>query len=756
MVRWRHSLFLRVLGAVLVAGFVAVGVGIWSVSVLLERHEEASLVEHVLKTAEERARDIEHRRALALAHLRTVVITVQAGRFQDVSRAADTTAVALLAWEGDEEILEAAASPEALARLRRMLAGSPAEEREEVVCLQELGLRACSLVSLEGVLWAPRGWQLIIDERLELPGATAVREGHMVVANVPLGDGGLRVAAPLAPAMDAAMELSRRSAAWSAWALFPLLLLAWALARALALPVQRLARAVQETEEGVVPLPPLPADEIGKLGHAIEAMSLRLAEDVRGLRSAVRLGQRSQVDDGPTQVLEELREALEATGGPWVVVGEAEQDAVLQGLGTTVDELAQLREGDEASVRFGSRVVVPLYDGERDYGLLVSEENLDEHATRFAELMARTAVERMRNAALVRQAMVGEKLTVLGRMAASVAHEMNTPLAFVRANLLALRDELGDAGGQSIPDALLGVERLVRIVRDLSAISTGGSTKVSAERVELGELCRQTVRMARARRSRGEVQVHVSRQAWVECDRGRVEQVVLNLINNALDAIDDDGRVDVRVSSEGGEVSVAVFDDGSGVPEKVRDKLFEAFYTTKGHAGTGLGLYLSRSFIEAHDGSLEYRPREDRGSVFEIRMPQAAAIAFSSMPPARRPMSVAPDVLPKVLVIDDEPALVRAMLRWLGRRVNASGTSEPEEALHRLKTECFDLVLCDMHMPGMNGAQLVEQLRKTVPSMVDRVVIVTGDTTEPPSGLRVVRKPLDPQVLETLLAGGIA
>lgn len=294
----------------------------------------------------------------------------------------------------------------------------------------------------------------------------------------------------------------------------------------------------------------------------------------------------------------------------------------------------------------------------------------------------------------------------------------------------------------------------MRIVRDLSAISVGGSA-VSSEVVDLTRLCRDMVRMARARRPNGTIDVVSGGDVRVECDRGRIEQVVLNLVNNALDAVGDDGHVEVHVAKLGERVVLEVSDDGPGIPQDVKDKLFEAFYTTKGQGGTGLGLYLSRSFVEAHGGELSIPKTGPEGTTFRVRLPAALEPKErESTPPALASVQGAPRPRtgrPRVLVVDDEPAVVRAMKRWLKRRADVTGTTDPHEALRLLERERFELVLCDMNMPGMSGRELAEALRERDPALADRVVIVTGSSGTPPPELRVVRKPLDAEVLDQLL-----
>lgn len=767
---WRRSLFARVALVVTAAGLVAIAVATLTIVLLVRQHEEATLVDAAVEGAVRRRDEVQQRVDLARAQLRAVAFAVQAGRLLEVPATAENTADAILAFRDGVEVLEAAASEEAASRLRGLADPEDADitfDGEAVVVAEQVGdVRAYALVELGPALVGPAGWTVGLVDHLDETGGGVVAHLQAAQSRVhavaPFMEGrAVRVDAPLAPAREAAFAITRRMALWSSLAVVPLLFLAWVFSRAVTRPVRHLARAVREARDGPVPLPALSDDEIGDLGNAIAAMSERLHEDARALRNAVQFSRKAEVDDGPQRVLGELRLALDGSLVPWIVVASPAHDELLASHGASPAWLAKQTTSEAATspgcvavTLVAGAVAIPLHDGERDHGVILTEGPVDAQSVRFAELLARTAVVRLRNAALARQAMVGEKLGLLGRLSAGVAHEMNTPLAFIQANLLALEEELDGEARSSITDARLGVERLVRIVRDLSAISVGGSA-VSSEVVDLTRLCRDMVRMARARRPNGTIDVVSGGDVRIECDRGRIEQVVLNLVNNALDAVGADGHVEVHVAKLGERVVLEVSDDGPGIPQDVKDKLFEAFYTTKGQGGTGLGLYLSRSFVEAHGGELSIPKTGPEGTTFRVRLPAALEPKErESTPPALASVQGAPRPRagrPRVLVVDDEPAVVRAMKRWLKRRADVTGTTDPHEALRLLERERFELVLCDMNMPGMSGRELAEALRERDPALADRVVIVTGSSGTPPPELRVVRKPLDAEVLDQLL-----
>jgi len=767
----RSTLFSRVLVVVVVAGVVAVAASTLAAGMIVHDHEEAGLAEATLADAERRAARISNRLEVARGRLLAAAFAVHANRLLAVPSAAEETTAALLAFQGGEEVLEAARDERALAALRA--AGEPGPEgvaflgRHAVLEVRIDDVRAVGLIDLASALGAPPGTRVRVarwsgDGDPALSAQRSV-DGQRVRAEVPLEAGHVLVVdAPLAPARSAAAAVTARLLGWSSLALIPLLVLAWLLSRAVTGPVRRLSSAVRAAD-GPVELPPLRDDEIGDLGAAIQQMSAQLHADARAMRVAVRFGRQGRVDDRAPRVLAQLSDAFAKLSDAWTVVVSPAHREALAVLGTSPELILDRRETTRSSVpeippadavrMVSGHVVIALDDGERLHGVVIGSPAATDRELKMAEIVVRTALERLRNATLGRRLIASEKLAVLGRLAASVAHEMNTPLAFVKANLFAMEPDVGLPGRAALDDARLGVDRLERIVRDLTALSAGGAM-VSHEAADLGSLVRDMVKMARARRPQGSVDVVAEPNAYTECDRGRIEQVLLNLVNNALDAVGERGNVVVRVRRWRDQVRVEVEDDGPGVSDEVRRDLFEAFVTSKGHQGTGLGLYLSRSFAEAHGGSLELVRSDASGTVFRLELPASAAPkAHSTQPPslASSPPAAHGGRIPRVLVVDDEPALVRAMTRWLTPRARVTGTTEPRRALELIRREPFDLILCDMHMPDMNGRELVAQLRGRDPEAADRVVIVTGSGGAPPPGLRVVRKPIGPKVLDQLI-----
>jgi signal transduction histidine kinase/CheY-like chemotaxis protein/HAMP domain-containing protein len=666
---------------------------------------------------------------------------------------------AIVAWEAGAELIEASRDDDALAALRD--AGELAEGVREVrggfvtVAAQTGDVTVGGVVPW-GIGQLPEGWSVSLEEGSNTPGLMARRRGDAATAIAPtLGDLALHVEAPLGPARAAVAEMASRVVLFSALTLLPLLVLAWALSRAVTSPVRRLAEAVSLWRDDA-PLDPgeLPDDEIGDLGRAIAQMSARVHADAKALRAAARFSRHARGDDTPERVLLELEALLAETIGRWRVLRAPEYQDILTVDAPRRPPASSFAGGSEhpeparKTLPDGTEAVV-IDDDENVAGVLLSEGVPPPEEVALLGLFARTAEARLRAARLSRRNLTQEKLATIGELAASVAHEMNTPLAYVKANLLSLQDDGLDAEIEEVVvDALSGVERLSRIVRDLSAATAGGDL-ARFECIDLGDVVREMGRVAAARGRGTPVRVVAEVSTPIECDRGRIEQVVLNLLNNALDVVSLDGRVEARVGRIGDRVYVEVEDDGPGIPDDVREKLFDAFFTTKGERGTGLGLHISRSFVEAHGGTLDVTRTGPAGTVFRVELPTLAAPEHrATMGPGSDPVPP-PKVRARLLVVDDEPAIVRALSRWLKREADVTGVTSPVEALEVLKRERFDLVLCDLHMPELSGDELARQVR----GMADapRVVVVTGSNVEAPEDLTFLRKPIEPKQLRRLL-----
>ena len=234
------------------------------------------------------------------------------------------------------------------------------------------------------------------------------------------------------------------------------------------------------------------------------------------------------------------------------------------------------------------------------------------------------------------------RLAAVGELAAGIAHEINNPLAYIGANLRALREhwfaladawrgdvakldlaELFDEGAAMLDDSLEGVERTAGIVRDVRAFSHGGAD--ANERFDPNEVLDRALRVAapQLRRS-AQIEREYGEVPLVEGARRELEQVFLNLIVNAAQAIDGTGVVRVRTSVVDDAVEIAVADSGRGIAPEHIERIFDPFFTTKPVGeGTGLGLSISHEIVRRHGGRIDVASELGRGTEFRVRLPIA-------------------------------------------------------------------------------------------------------------------------------------
>ena len=228
-----------------------------------------------------------------------------------------------------------------------------------------------------------------------------------------------------------------------------------------------------------------------------------------------------------------------------------------------------------------------------------------------------------------------ERLALVGQLAAGAAHEVNNPLSYVKSNVTWVRQALARNGDdtvelvQALAESETGLARIQAIVADLRAFSRGDLART--ETCDPAQAVHEAVRLASMRVGRAaRVSAAVPRAARpVRMSRTRLVQALVNLLVNAADAVEGagrcDGHVTVKLVDDADHVVVSVADDGPGIPPSVAGHLFEPFFTTKGAQGTGLGLALTREYVERYGGTVEASDAPGGGAVFTLRLARAAA-----------------------------------------------------------------------------------------------------------------------------------
>ena len=394
------------------------------------------------------------------------------------------------------------------------------------------------------------------------------------------------------------------------------------------------------------------------------------------------------------------------------------------------------------------------------------------HAVERARLREDAARQREHRRNLERMVASHERLAAVGRLASGVAHEINNPAAFISANLetsqrlvRSLEERLGPFDPalltlrECIEESAIGIERVASIVQDLRTFARPNREDVELVRLEdVLETCRSV--MAGQFRQDIRLEVVLDPTPEIAAHRGKLVAVVSNLLMNAIAAIQSSptgrGTVRVETASNAGEVILAVTDTGEGIPEALHDRVFEPFFTTKGRQGTGLGLSLSLEVAKAHRGYLELESEVGRGTRVTLRLPRDTGLRA----PVTRLVTEAPEDRPAVvLVVDDEPLVLKSVERLLGRDYEVLCASGAQEAQAIVSHASYvDVLLCDLGMPETDGTQLYEQLCERDPSWAERILFFTGGavTSRIRSFLRdhavpVIRKPARRRELESAI-----
>ena len=357
------------------------------------------------------------------------------------------------------------------------------------------------------------------------------------------------------------------------------------------------------------------------------------------------------------------------------------------------------------------------------------------------------------------------RFAAAGELLAGVAHEVNNPLMAIAAhaeNRLA-DPTITEEQRAEMTQILRQARRAAKLLRGLLRFVRATEREVGM--VNLNDVVRGALDLVSYRFGVDEITVGGRLDPALPAVQGdaiKLEQVLVNLLSNAIEAlrgVDRPRRLTVDSWAQEGRVLVAVEDGGRGVAPEVAPRLFRPFATTKGRRGTGLGLYISRQIAREAGGDLVLDTETGRGARFVVSLPVAVgpepAGARSSGPRRARPGEASLRDL-RILIVDDEDAVRRPMAKYLTRR-GAQVTEAPdgEAALARLRDGAFDVILADLRMPRMGGVELYARLEQAHPEVAARVLFLSGDISQlaepgntPVARERVLVKPVELSELE--------
>lgn len=370
------------------------------------------------------------------------------------------------------------------------------------------------------------------------------------------------------------------------------------------------------------------------------------------------------------------------------------------------------------------------------------------------------------------------RLAAVGTLAVGVAHEVNNPSAYLMTNfsvmeerIAELRDALKSPNGAARPaidmicqelsdivqDGKDGVRRITTIVRGLqnfTKVETNAVTLVNLNEVAeqaCSLILREIVQRATLIKNLNEVPAIVGEPT-------KLTQIITSLLLNAATAVErsshDFREVEITTNHVENHIVLRVRDTGDGIPEAIQKRIFDPFFTTqKTGQGHGLGLSISADIAHQHNGEVRLAHTSAAGSVFELVLPVNTGLKLTQ----KTDTSSSKNKL-RVLVIDDEVPLLKAYQRLLGRTHDVHTTSGGAEAISLFKNDQqWDLVICDMLMPGVDGSAVWDWVDANTPSLRERFYFSTGGAfTERAQALeerfegRILRKPFSREDLEKL------
>jgi len=327
-----------------------------------------------------------------------------------------------------------------------------------------------------------------------------------------------------------------------------------------------------------------------------------------------------------------------------------------------------------------------------------------------------------------------EKLSAIAELVASIAHEINNPLTSVigYAELLQALDtdpRVKEYSKTIVENAV----RIHRIIEDLLIFAS--ERPLEKVPVNLVELIESALKLAHVQLQSDHIKLLTEltpNLPRIMADPRQIQKVLLNLIDNARRAIvraRKGSRITVRVQANHTHLRISVSDDGPGIPPEIMPRIFDPLFSTKEVGeGPGLGLSISYGIVRQHGGRIRAESTPGQGATFFIDLP--------IIPPARTLDTAQPLLTDagrrqdekSILIIDDEAELANLVASVLTTEGWAVDTAlDGQTAVVKLEQRSYDLVICDMAMPGLSGLQLYERLRFKCPAQATRIIFLTSD-----------------------------
>ncbi|WP_421946729.1 hybrid sensor histidine kinase/response regulator transcription factor [Phaeodactylibacter xiamenensis] len=319
-----------------------------------------------------------------------------------------------------------------------------------------------------------------------------------------------------------------------------------------------------------------------------------------------------------------------------------------------------------------------------------------------------------------------------------VSHEFRTPLTLIIDPLEQVLEQhkAEDWLGRQLHLMHFNARRLLLLVNqvlDINALETG-KVGLRKEPVPLGQMTKHICDTFRGQAAKHQLELYFADElpeAWYEADKDKLEKIIYNLISNAIKFNKPGGQVRVALSQkpDNGKVQLTVADTGQGIAPEVREKVFERFYKSEQTKGTGIGLSLTKSLVEAMGGSIRLQSQPDSGTTFTLLLPlkpvgqsdENAASAFVKPLPVEYQLSVdEPNAAPEntnsssklhLLIVEDDPDLRRYLRDNLSGAYKITTAKNGRSGLEKARTHTPDFILSDIMMPEMDGIEMCRALK---------------------------------------------
>ncbi|MCK5452978.1 MAG: response regulator [Calditrichia bacterium] len=323
-----------------------------------------------------------------------------------------------------------------------------------------------------------------------------------------------------------------------------------------------------------------------------------------------------------------------------------------------------------------------------------------------------------------------ERMKLVGELASGSAHHLNNILSVITGRSQILAKKLNDSSySKDIAMIEQAAEDGAQAVRRLQSVKAKSIPVRNFEHLNVNDLVLEVVEIARPRfereaQSQGltyDMKLTLGSVAYVKGDAAALREVFLNMINNALDSMPKGGKMTIQTTLEKGKVFIFFSDTGGGIPEDVKEKIFQPFFSTKGEKGNGLGLSIAAEIVSKHRGKIYVDSILKKGSIFMVEIPAANDKPVEN----NHKKSVLGDLTCKVLLVDDESAVGETLAEMLKEEgCDVTMMTNALDALKSFNQNACDIVLTDLSMPGVNGLELakrIKALRQEVP-----IIMITG------------------------------